>query len=160
MPSPDDLMPLAADMTAWRRDFHAHPELGFEETRTAGIVAGLLKQWGIAVEEGIEARGRAPLAGDLAAVAAIRSTDQLVAEMAHRKVVHAVIGAAGIERIGHAHGAVDGRHLVDHGQHPADGRGVADQRRYERDDVGGGASRANGRDLERDRRVEAECGGK
>ncbi len=57
MPSPDDLMPLAADMTAWRRDFHAHPELGFEETRTAGIVAGLLKQWGIAVEEGIGTTG-------------------------------------------------------------------------------------------------------
>jgi hippurate hydrolase len=40
MPSPDDLAPLATDMTAWRRDFHRHPELGFEETRTAGIVAG------------------------------------------------------------------------------------------------------------------------
>jgi len=57
MPSPDDLMPLAADMTAWRRDFHAHPELGFEETRTAAIVADLLKQWGIAVEDGIGVTG-------------------------------------------------------------------------------------------------------
>jgi hippurate hydrolase len=57
MPSPDELAPIAAEMTAWRRDFHAHPELGFEETRTAGIVADLLRQWGIAVETGIGVTG-------------------------------------------------------------------------------------------------------
>ncbi|MGI9421025.1 MAG: M20 aminoacylase family protein [Geminicoccaceae bacterium] len=34
------------DMTAWRRDFHAHPELGFEETRTSGIVAEKLREFG------------------------------------------------------------------------------------------------------------------
>ncbi len=57
MPTPEDLSPLAEDMTAWRRDFHRHPELGFEETRTAGIVAGLLRDWGITVEEGIGVTG-------------------------------------------------------------------------------------------------------
>ena len=36
-----------ADMTAWRRDFHRHPELGFEETRTSGIVADKLREFGI-----------------------------------------------------------------------------------------------------------------
>ncbi|MGI9492951.1 MAG: M20 aminoacylase family protein [Geminicoccaceae bacterium] len=35
------------DMTAWRQDFHAHPELGFEETRTSGIVAEKLREFGI-----------------------------------------------------------------------------------------------------------------
>jgi hippurate hydrolase len=35
------------DMTAWRRDFHAHPELGFEETRTSGIVAEKLRAFGV-----------------------------------------------------------------------------------------------------------------
>jgi len=34
------------DMTAWRRDFHMHPELGFEEHRTAGIVADKLREFG------------------------------------------------------------------------------------------------------------------
>jgi len=34
------------DMTVWRRDFHAHPELGFEETRTSGIVADKLREFG------------------------------------------------------------------------------------------------------------------
>jgi amidohydrolase len=40
------------DMVSWRRDLHAHPELGFEEHRTAGIVAGMLESWGIEVERG------------------------------------------------------------------------------------------------------------
>jgi hippurate hydrolase len=34
------------EMTAWRRDFHAHPELGFQETRTSGIVAEKLRDFG------------------------------------------------------------------------------------------------------------------
>jgi amidohydrolase len=35
------------DMTAWRRDFHEHPELGFEERRTSAIVADRLKEFGV-----------------------------------------------------------------------------------------------------------------
>jgi amidohydrolase len=35
------------DMAAWRRDFHAHPELGFEEHRTSSIVADKLKGFGV-----------------------------------------------------------------------------------------------------------------
>jgi amidohydrolase len=35
------------EMTAWRRDLHAHPELGFEETRTAGFVADKLTSFGL-----------------------------------------------------------------------------------------------------------------
>ena len=30
----------------WRRGFHMHPELGFQETRTSGIVAETLDQLG------------------------------------------------------------------------------------------------------------------
>ncbi|MCS6892464.1 MAG: M20 family metallopeptidase [Rhodovarius sp.] len=35
-----------AEMTAWRRDFHQHPELGFEEHRTARLVAERLRAFG------------------------------------------------------------------------------------------------------------------
>ena len=35
------------DMTAWRQDFHSHPELGFEEIRTSGIVADKLREFGL-----------------------------------------------------------------------------------------------------------------
>ena len=34
------------DMTAWRRDFHQHPELNFQEVRTSGIVAQKLREFG------------------------------------------------------------------------------------------------------------------
>src|SRR3974390_3393671 len=36
-----------------RRDIHAHPELGFEEVRTAGVVARELARLGIAHRTGI-----------------------------------------------------------------------------------------------------------
>ena len=45
------------EMTAWRRDIHAHPELGFQETRTADIVAAKLKAWGIEVHRGLGKTG-------------------------------------------------------------------------------------------------------
>ncbi|WP_431304490.1 M20 aminoacylase family protein [Sediminicoccus sp. BL-A-41-H5] len=46
-----------AEMTEWRRDFHAHPEIGFEEVRTSGIVAEKLESWGIEVERGLGRTG-------------------------------------------------------------------------------------------------------
>ena len=39
---------FAAELTEMRQDFHAHPELGFEETRTSAIVAEKLRAYGIA----------------------------------------------------------------------------------------------------------------
>jgi hippurate hydrolase len=44
-------------LTALRRDLHAYPELGFEEERTAGIVATLLEEAGIAVHRGLGGTG-------------------------------------------------------------------------------------------------------
>jgi hippurate hydrolase len=40
-------------LAAWRRDFHAHPETGFEEHRTAALVAERLASWGIEVHRGV-----------------------------------------------------------------------------------------------------------
>jgi amidohydrolase len=42
---------------AWRRDFHQHPELGNNETRTAGIIAKHLQSLGIEVKTGIAKTG-------------------------------------------------------------------------------------------------------
>lgn len=42
---------------AFRRDFHRHPELGFEETRTAGIVAETLTELGLDVTTGVGKTG-------------------------------------------------------------------------------------------------------
>jgi hippurate hydrolase len=46
-----------AELSAWRRDLHAHPELGFEETRTAALVAERLASWGIEVHRGVGRTG-------------------------------------------------------------------------------------------------------
>jgi hippurate hydrolase len=46
-----------AFLTALRRDLHAHPELGFEETRTADIVARQLEAAGISVTRGLGGTG-------------------------------------------------------------------------------------------------------
>ncbi len=41
------------ELTAIRRDFHTHPELGMGEERTSAIVAEKLKEWGLEVHRGI-----------------------------------------------------------------------------------------------------------
>src|SRR5262245_61480937 len=55
--------PLAAEMTAWRHDLHAHPEFGFEETRTAAFVAARLRSFGL--DEVAEGVGRSGVVGTL-----------------------------------------------------------------------------------------------
>lgn len=57
MPTLDRIAAFAPDLTAIRRDIHEHPELGFQEVRTSGIVAGFLESWGIEVTRGIGKTG-------------------------------------------------------------------------------------------------------
>ncbi len=40
-------------VVTWRRDFHQHPELGMQETRTAKIVADQLRSLGLTVQVGV-----------------------------------------------------------------------------------------------------------
>lgn len=44
-------------VVAWRRDIHAHPELGNQEVRTSGIVAEELKRLGLEVRTGVAHTG-------------------------------------------------------------------------------------------------------
>jgi hypothetical protein len=44
-------------LIAWRRDIHEHPELGEQETRTAGLVADHLRKLGLEVKTGIARTG-------------------------------------------------------------------------------------------------------
>jgi hippurate hydrolase len=46
MPVHNRIAEFHPEMTAWRRDFHENPELGFEEVRTSGIVAAKLREFG------------------------------------------------------------------------------------------------------------------
>lgn len=48
---------LFEDLVKIRRDFHRHPELGFEEMRTSGIVATRLRELGLEVQTGVGQTG-------------------------------------------------------------------------------------------------------
>ena len=57
MKTPDLLAADVAAITALRRDIHAHPELCFQEIRTADLVARKLADWGIPVHRGLGTTG-------------------------------------------------------------------------------------------------------
>ncbi len=57
MPAINRIAANEAELTEWRRDLHAHPELGFEEVRTSDIVAAKLESWGITVTRKIATTG-------------------------------------------------------------------------------------------------------
>jgi amidohydrolase len=61
---------LAAEMRAIRHDIHRHPELAFNEWRTAALVAERLRAWGIEVHERI---GKTGLVGVLSAGTSTRA---------------------------------------------------------------------------------------
>ncbi len=44
-------------LTEWRRDLHAHPEIAFEEHRTASFVADRLESFGVEVHRGLAKTG-------------------------------------------------------------------------------------------------------
>jgi amidohydrolase len=48
---------MQEQLVAWRRDFHMHPELGYQEHRSASIIAGRLGELGYHVETGIATTG-------------------------------------------------------------------------------------------------------
>ena len=53
----DLLVTQAAGIASIRRDIHAHPELCFQEVRTADVVAAKLTEWGIPIHRGLATTG-------------------------------------------------------------------------------------------------------
>ncbi len=53
----DSIVTQAAGIAAVRRDIHAHPELCFQEVRTADLVAAKLTEWGIPIHRGMGTTG-------------------------------------------------------------------------------------------------------
>jgi len=51
------MLELAAEMRVIRQDIHRHPELAYQEKRTAAIVAARLREWGIETHENIGGTG-------------------------------------------------------------------------------------------------------
>ncbi|SFH80178.1 M20 aminoacylase family protein [Albimonas pacifica] len=61
LPVPNAIAALLPELTAWRRDLHAHPEVGFDLPRTAGLVAAKLRAFGL--DEVVEGLGRSGVVG-------------------------------------------------------------------------------------------------
>jgi amidohydrolase len=57
MPILPRVLDMQDELAQIRRDIHAHPELGFEEARTADIVAAKLAEWGCEVHRGLAKTG-------------------------------------------------------------------------------------------------------
>ncbi|MDI9329711.1 MAG: M20 aminoacylase family protein [Alphaproteobacteria bacterium] len=53
----DSIVSQSAQIVAIRRDIHAHPELCFQENRTADLVAAKLTEWGIPIHRGMGTTG-------------------------------------------------------------------------------------------------------
>ena len=97
----DRIAEFHADLTAWRQDIHAHPELGFQELRTAELVATRLAGFGgIEVHRGIgrtgvvgvlrvgEGNGRLGLRADMDALP-IAEANTFAHRSQHAGVMHA-----------------------------------------------------------------------
>jgi amidohydrolase len=57
MPVINRIAAFHEDMKAWRRDIHSRPELAYQETRTADLVAAKLAEFGIDVHRGLAKTG-------------------------------------------------------------------------------------------------------
>jgi amidohydrolase len=64
---------ISEEIIEWRRDFHMHPELGFEVQRTAGIVAAELTKLGYRVKTGVGKTGVVADIGEGGKMVAIRA---------------------------------------------------------------------------------------
>ncbi len=64
---------IGAQLVQWRRDFHMHPELGFQETRTAARVAEVVQSLGYRVRTGVGRTGVVAERGEGHPIVAIRA---------------------------------------------------------------------------------------
>ena len=64
---------ISEELIEWRRDFHMHPELGFELHRTSKIVADELEKMGYRVKRGVGKTGVVAEIGEGGKVVAIRA---------------------------------------------------------------------------------------
>jgi len=99
----EPIVAAAPDIARLRRDIHAHPELGYQELRTAELIASSLSGWGIPVHRGlggtgvvgVVANGHAPRAVGLRAdIDALPVTEQNI-------FAHASVNAGRMHACGH-----------------------------------------------------------
>ena len=101
MPFIDQIVSYHEEMTAWRRDLHAHPETAFEEFRTSDFVAAKLQEFGIEIDRGLAGTGVVGTlhCGDGPAIGLRADMDALHIheenEFAHRSMIDGKMHACG-----------------------------------------------------------------
>ena len=98
--------PILADVaaiTALRRDIHAHPELGFQEERTADVIAKALTEWGIPVHRGLGKTGVVGIvkSGSSPRAVGLRADIDALPMTEHNSFAHASQHAGKMHACGH-----------------------------------------------------------
>jgi hippurate hydrolase len=99
----DSIVARAGDMTALRHDLHAHPELCFQEQRTAEIVAARLTEWGIPIDRGLGKTGVVGIvqAGTSARAIGLRADMDALPMQESNTFKHASVHAGRMHACGH-----------------------------------------------------------
>jgi amidohydrolase len=87
----ESILADSAAATAIRRDLHAHPELCFEERRTADVIARALEDWGIEVHRGLGKTGVVGIvkAGSSERAVGLRADMDALPMTEHNRFAHA-----------------------------------------------------------------------
>ena len=110
----------AAAVTAIRRDIHAHPELCFQEVRTADVIAKALTDWGIPVHRGLGTTGVVGIVknGSSSRAVGLRADIDALPMTEHNTFAHASQHAGKMHACGHdGHTAMllaAAKHLAQH----------------------------------------------
>jgi len=92
-----------AEIQAIRRDLHAHPELCFEEHRTADVIARALSGWGIPIHRGLAKTGVVGIvkAGSSERAVGLRADIDALPMTEHNRFAHASRHAGRMHACGH-----------------------------------------------------------
>jgi amidohydrolase len=99
----ESILADAAAITAIRRDIHAHPELCFEEHRTADAIAKALTDWGIPIHRGMGTTGVVGIVknGTSERAVGLRADIDALPMTEHNKFAHASKHAGKMHACGH-----------------------------------------------------------
>jgi hippurate hydrolase len=93
----------AASVVAIRRDIHAHPELCFQEQRTADVIARALTEWGIPIHRGLGKTGVVGIVknGNSTRAVGLRADIDALPMSEHNTFAHASKHAGKMHACGH-----------------------------------------------------------
>ena len=116
----ESILADAAAITTIRRDIHAHPELCFEEVRTADVIAKALTDWGIPIHRGLGKTGVVGIVknGTSSRAVGLRADIDALPMTEHNQFAHASTHPGKMHACGHdGHTAMllaAARHLARH----------------------------------------------